>query len=199
MEAVSVGIALRALGGDGCGDQGAWWSRDGVTVLALADGLGHGRDAEVAARAALAWLAGRLDRPLAELFRGCDQAIRGTRGAALGLAVIDRRHGELTFAGVGNTRAQVAGARTVNLVSNPGIVGGGYRHLTPETVAFAPGDVVFLFTDGIDPHVRLDGYPPDLRRDPPRLARTLVEDWGKSTDDAGVLAFRYDQTGRDGA
>ena len=71
-----------------CGDQGDCWASDGKVTLCLADGLGHGEDAEKAARAALDYVAGHCSAPLAELFAGCDAALHYTRGASVGIVVI---------------------------------------------------------------------------------------------------------------
>jgi len=56
------------------------------------------------------YVAEHLEDPLPALFAGCDRAIRHTRGVAMGVAVIDKEAGTLTYAGVGNTRALITGA-----------------------------------------------------------------------------------------
>ena len=54
MGVISFGIARRSANdAEVCGDMAGRWSRDGMEILAIADGLGHGRDAAVAAAAAL--------------------------------------------------------------------------------------------------------------------------------------------------
>jgi len=90
-----------------CGDQAGHWQTGPKTTLCVADGIGHGEDAERAARAAMDYVAEHLEDPLPALFAGCDRAIRHTRGVAMGVAVIDKEAGTLTYAGVGNTRALI--------------------------------------------------------------------------------------------
>jgi len=180
-----------------CGDECAYWQVGDGTVLCVVDGLGHGELAKRAAKAAVIYVAEHLTDSLPAIFAGCDEALRSTRGVAMGVAVIDDRAGTLSYAGVGNTRAMIvragscgAAANTLTLSSNFGIVGAGYRKLTPATVPLSSGDLVLLYTDGMPEGVDLSGYDHALRADLPRLAERVLQDWGTETDDAAILMFR---------
>ncbi len=173
-----------------CGDECGYWPGDDKTTLCVVDGLGHGPDAERAARAAVDYVARHLSEPLADIFAGCNVALHRTRGVAMGLAVVEEGVGRLTYAGIGNTRAMIVGERTVHLSSNWGIVGGGYRTLSPETVPLVPGDLVILSTDGVAEMIDLSAYDDELRADVQGLAERIVRDWGRETDDVAVLVFR---------
>ena len=190
---VSIGVIKRARNdGAFCGDAYGHWHGHGKTTICIIDGLGHGQPAATAASAAIDYIGGRAFLPLAELFTGCNKTLRGTRGAAMGLAVIDECPGNLTFAGVGNTRAMVCGARTARLVSSHGIVGAGYRNLLMEEVSLLRGDLVILTTDGIRADLDLAAYPLKLRGDPQALAESIVHEWRhEPPDDAAVLVFQY--------
>ena len=188
-----VAITKRAfLGETHCGDECAYWHEGGKVTLCIVDGLGHGEDAERAAQAAVEYVAGHLGEPLADIFAGCNAAIRRTRGVAIGIAVVDEEAETLTYAGIGNTRIMIVrGAQSVtHLSSNNGIVGGGYRELTPETVELHSGDLVILSSDGIRERCDLLAYGAELRGDVQQLADRIVVDWGRETDDAAVLVFR---------
>jgi len=191
-----VGIAKRALDdAPHCGDQCGYWRRGGKTTLCVVDGLGHGKQAEKAAKAAMHYVAFLLSGSLPDIFAGCDSAVRRTRGVAMGIAVIDERRQTLSYAGVGNTRALVArqpsdespAGQTIRLSSSYGIVGGGYKTLSPETVQLMPGDLVIMFTDGLVESIGLAGYDDSLRADVQRLAEKMLQDWQRATDDAAVL------------
>ena len=173
-----------------CGDQGACWANDGKVTLCLADGLGHGKDAEKAARDALDYVAGHYAAPLVELFAGCDEALYRTRGAAVGIIVIDYEAGTLTHAGVGNTRAVVVGDKTAHLDSTAGIVGAGYGRLVPETLPFMADDLVVMVTDGIKQKFDFADFAEMGGTDLQRLAEKILQDWGEETDDAAVLVFK---------
>ena len=196
MATVQVGSAARAFNHDShCGDQCAYWRRGTQTTLCIVDGLGHGRHAEDAAKAAVRYVSSHLSTPLMDVFSGCDAALRATRGVAMGIVVIDETAGTLTHAGINNTRAMIAGPRTVRLSNNYGIVGGGYKKLVPETVAVTPGDVVVLFSDGIPESIDLTPYDV-MRAEAPALARAILESEALDTDDAVVLVARYLGPGR---
>ena len=173
-----------------CGDQGACWASDGKVTLCLVDGLGHGEDAEKAAWAALEYVAGHRAAPLAELFAGCDEALYRTRGAAMGIIVIDEAAGTLTHAGVGNTRAVVVGDKTAHLGSTAGIVGAGYGRLVPEAVPFMADDLVVMVTDGIKQRFDFADFAEMAGDDLQRLAEKILQDWSRETDDAAVLVFK---------
>lgn len=188
-----VGIAKHALGGDVYnGDQCACWRRGSRITLCVVDGLGRGLYAEQAAKAAVAYVAGHLGEPLADIFAGCDAALRRTRGAAMGIGVVDADAQSVTYAGINNTVCMVAGDKTVHLRGSPGIVGGRFRHLTPETVPLAVGDLVVLYTDGLKTNIQLSGYPDLAHADVQTLAERILQDWGREDDDAAVLVFRYE-------
>ena len=190
---MSIGLIKRARNDDAfCGDAYGHWRARSKTTLCIVDGLGHGQQAETAARAAIDYIDSRAFLPLAELFTGCNKALRGTRGAAMGVAVIDETLGNLTSAGVGNTRAMVSGASKARLVSSHGIVGAGYRSLLMEVLPLHRGDLVILTTDGIRADLDVAAYHPALLRDPQVLAETIVHEWRREPyDDAAVLVFQH--------
>jgi len=190
---VQVAITKRAFFGDPhCGDECAYWHSGGKTTLCIVDGLGHGEYAERAAKAAVEYVAGHLGEPLADIFAGCDAALRSTRGVAMGIAIVDEEAETLTYAGIGNTRALIVREQhlVARLSNNWGIVGGGYRKLTPETVELTTGDLLILTTDGIKERCDVLAYGDALRGNVQQLAERILHDWGRETDDAAALVFR---------
>ena len=195
---MAVGSAKRPFeGGKHCGDQFGHWQKGNPAILCIADGLGHGKHAEKAAKEALTYVAAHRSESLPEIFSGCNRAIRDTRGVAMGIAVIDKKARTLTYAGIGNTRIVIlrsadskeSARKTQYLKNDFGIVGGGYKRLGPETVKFMPGDMVIMFTDGVKELIDLSGYDEGLRADAGKLAERIIEDWGRDTDDAAVLVY----------
>ena len=196
---MQVAIAKRASPCEFCcGDECGSWQVDGKTILCVADGLGHGKLAEGAAEAAVDYVGRHLSESLPEIFAGCDLALRSTRGAAMGIAVVDESDGTLTYAGIGNTHAAVFRASSqgcsagtaARLASDWGIVGGGYRSISPEMMLLMAGDLVVLCTDGIGGQFDVSGYDDAVRTDVRLLADRVLQDWGRRTDDAAVLAYR---------
>ena len=167
--------------------------RAGVLV-SVVDGLGHGAEAAAAARAAVAALNRHAQESVLPLLQRCHQALAGTRGAVVSVALFDRADGSMTWLGVGNVEGVLlyadAGGRRgrERLVTRGGIVGSELPPLRAEVLAVAPGDTLVLATDGIQ-----SGFADELTVDAPpqQLADQILARSGKSTDDALVLVARY--------
>lgn len=172
-----------------CGDQCDWWVEDDLVTLCMIDGLGHGLHAEEAAKEALDYVSSHLDESLDRLFAGCDKAIKHTRGAAMSIARIDQGNSSLEYAGVGNTRSMMYGVKSSHLSSSWGIVGGGYRHLYIERADLSLYDLVIMWTDGIPEHIMISSYDMYLLQDEQQLAKRILEDYGRMTDDATILVY----------
>lgn len=188
-----IGIArASANAADICGDvAGAWTDEAGNDLLAIADGLGHGRDAAVAAGAAITYIGQHRKQDLTSLFDGLAAALAQTRGAAVGVARIDRQLGRLSYAALGNTRAAVFGWQAVRLDSTPGIVGRRPGRLSVIEQPIRPGSRLVLWTDGVEERLSIPpGQPPV--EDPDAFAQSLLQRYRKGDDDACVLVARLE-------
>ncbi|MCP4243985.1 MAG: SpoIIE family protein phosphatase [bacterium] len=196
---MQLGSASRAFpGSDCCGDQVGQWIRDSLATLCVVDGLGHGPEAESAAKAVLTYLDQNPHTSLESLFAGADEAVRNTRGAALGLVLVNSKEMSLTHAGVGNTRALLLkqGNPAPKILSSTyGIVGAGYRKLRPETASFAPGDLLLLYTDGLPEYLDTTVLARSSNRHPEEIAEQTLQRWALGTDDAAVLVARMESLG----
>jgi len=189
---MEIGLAKRAMFDDHhCGDECSYWQAGANTILCVVDGLGHGEHAERAAKAAVDYVARHLSESLGDIFAGCDLALRNTRGVAMGIARIEQAAHRLAYAAVNNVRAIVADKDIRTLHGTYGIVGAGYRTLTPQTMHIRPGNLVILHTDGVKESMDLWGYDDAFRADVQRLAQKIIEDWGRQNDDAAVLVYRH--------
>lgn len=180
-----------------CGDS---WTveQSGDSLFALvADGLGHGeRAAEAADEAARVFAARRAGGGLPDLMGRIDDALRKTRGAAIGLAEIDRARRLIRYVGVGNIAGSIvtanAHARSRSVVSLNGTVGGGVRKVQEFTYPCENGALLVLHSDGLRGLWSLDRYPGLLRRDPALIAGVLYRDYRRSRDDVTVVVLRTD-------
>lgn len=192
---MQVGSASLALdGSDSCGDQVGHWVDGPFATLCVVDGLGHGPAAEHAAKVVLGFVRENLGMPLEAVFAGADEAARATRGAAMGLVRLNLQEKLLSYAGVGNTRARLLAksGRAIRSLSNcNGIVGAGYQRLVPETVSFAPDDLLILFTDGIPAGFDASGFF-GYRRPVEEVAKGVLREFSLGTDDAAVLVARME-------
>lgn len=195
-----IAKASRALmQANACGDQSEFWDLNPGWLLCMVDGIGHGELAEAAALAAIDYVAAHQLTPFDSLFADCDRVLRPTRGVAMSLIRIDDT-GAFEYAGIGNTQGRLYradGSKPLRLLGDYGIVGGGYRKLRPQSDSLLPGDLLILFTDGIDDKFDLLGYGPDLLAELPKLAVLMLQDWGRSHDDAALLLYRH-QAGTEG-
>lgn len=178
----------------GQSESGDWYVvtpfADGVLV-AVVDGLGHGRDAAIATRLATVTLEQYAHEPPEQLFLRCNEVLRTTRGAAISMASFDRQRRTMTWLAVGNVsgtlmRADRA-ARADNLVLRGGVVGLNLPELRPAVKVVAPGDTLVFATDG----VRLN-FTELLSPDsgpPQQLADRILQSYATYTDDALVLVF----------
>ena len=184
-------VCLPLPGEDLCGD--AWdigVSAHGITMFA-ADGLGHGPDAALASDAAVALAPLHPGLAPAALMALAHQALRGTRGAALAIAVIDQDKQQLGFAGVGNIAGCIFadGARR-HLMSHNGIVGSNLRKVQEFVHPFPDGAMLIMHSDGIATRWDLDTYPGLVFRHPSLIAAILYRDFVRQRDDAMVVVLR---------
>ena len=106
-----------------CGD--AWAAaadpaapRDGLRVLMLADGLGHGTEAAHAAEEAVRRFLQAPLRPPADILQAIHLALRPTRGAAIAIARLEPENRRVLYAGIGNiSGALVNGQEVRRMVS----------------------------------------------------------------------------------
>lgn len=161
-------------------------------IFAVIDGLGHGRAAAAASDIAIATLERHVGDPLIELLRRCHQALRGTRGVAMSLAVFNTEDATLTWIGVGNVEGTLlhrdAGLPSDKLLLRNGVVGIHLPTLREGELPVKPGDILTMVTDGVTDErplrVSMDGRIESM-------ARGILIDAGKGTDDALVLVARY--------
>lgn len=185
------GVNVPLQGEEICGDAWVVRFRDQAIDAMLVDGLGHGPEAaKAAAAAARAFLSGTSRTP-AQHLASADDALVATRGAAMGVALIDLRRSEVTFAGVGNTVGIVAtGPVRQNLVSFGGIVGQRNIPRREFTVPWSPESIYIAHSDGIGTRWNLDTYPGLSERHPTIIAGILYRDFARGRDDASVLVIQ---------
>jgi len=163
----------------------------GETLLAVVDGLGHGRGARDASSAALATLEGWAGEPLEDVVPAVHDALRTTRGAVMGAVVIDRGRGTFHYAGVGNVEVRVLGsADPARPVPANGTLGARLSQVRVWPHRWTEGSTLVLASDGISASWDPSSYPGILARSPQLLAGVLMRDFGRNSDDATVLVYR---------
>ncbi|MCU7215662.1 ATP-binding protein [Pseudomonas sp. VE 196-7] len=183
------GVSQHSLHNDpACGD--AWHlAYNGANVSALIiDGLGHGEDAERAAKAGEQVFA---QSPFASpvlLMEDMHRDMIGSRGGAAAFAQYNAARDSLTFTGVGNIGASLITAdKSRGLASHPGIVGGQYRKAQPFDYAHVNGHLLIMYSDGLQSRWNLQDYPGLVHRHPAVIASVLHRDFCRGRDDVTVL------------
>jgi len=175
-----------------CGDGVAVAQSGTVVSLLVVDGLGHGVAAQQAANAACELFRKGLNTSSIMAVQRIHAGLRGTRGAAIGVANVDLAASSLTFSGLGNIAGlAAAGGQVRRFVSMNGIAG----HTAGQLREFVypcdgPGLVVILHSDGIGTSWSLDRYPGLAARHPALIAAVLYRDGTRGRDDATVLVLR---------
>jgi len=173
------------------GDTAIIEEREGLVFMAIVDVLGHGPEAHIVARKIEDFLGQNWSSDLVATLRQLHEELKGTRGAAASLSVLDIDAGELSYLGVGNTVLRVFGRRSIRLHSTDGIIGSNIRQPVEQKLHLSRTDVVLLYTDGIKDRFELDDYPQLLYESAHCIARNLVRRFEKVYDDATCIVFRY--------
>lgn len=171
-----------------CGD--AWHlaiNEQSISALVI-DGLGHGEEAAVAAQAGAVEFAGHpFDSPDA-LIANMHRSMNGTRGGAAAIAQFSAAAGSLKFAGIGNIGARLATATASRgMASHPGIVGAQYRKTHTFDYPDAAGQLLLLYSDGLQSRWDLADYPGLAFKHPAAIAAVLHRDFCRGRDDATIL------------
>lgn len=168
----------------------------------LVDGIGHGPDAAVAAHAALAALAddsGRFDDGVAPeawltgFIADAHHGLRGTRGAVLGVCVIDPQARQAVFCGIGNITGRIhTVTASPHLLSHPGTLGAEAAppRTRPTAYPWTPVTTLVMASDGIDTRWDPADHPGLTRRHPTVIAAVLHRDHARGRDDAAMLVVR---------
>lgn len=163
----------------------------GETLLAVVDGLGHGRGAREATAAALDILERWEGEPLDELILSTHDALRATRGAVMGAVVLDPARERFTYAGVGNVEVRVLGAsEPARPIPSNGTLGARLSQVRVWPHRWAEGTTLVIASDGISATWDASAYPGLVAKSPQLLAGVLLRDFARNSDDATVLVYR---------
>ena len=175
-----------------CGDSwGAMQSESGATLM-VADGLGHGPEAQTASLEAVRILHSNGALSPGELLERTHQALRSSRGAAVAVAQIDYANQMLVFAGVGNISGQIyAGAEPrQHLVSVNGTAGHQSQRIREFPYPWPLNGMLVMHSDGLSSQTGLEAHAGLALRDPSLIAGVLYRDFARRNDDATVVVAK---------
>lgn len=186
-------VCLPKTGEAAAGDAWTVVPRHGGLLVCVVDGLGHGPEAAMAARTAIAAVSERAVRTesVEQLVEGAHLALRPTRGAALGVAMLSPGRAICNFCGVGNISAcLLSRGQSRSLVSTAGILGHQVHRIREFQYPFPEDALCIMHSDGLATRWRLDDYPGLERSHPALIAGVLYRDYSRQRDDTVVCAVR---------
>ena len=184
-------VTVAKAGEEVCGDAWAVAAEQECPAVMVVDGLGHGLGAADAARLATRAFGEESHLPPAALVGAIHGALRGSRGAAVSVARIDRAREVVTYAGLGNVAASiVSDGQRKSMISIPGIAGVQARTIRQFEYDVPPGSAVIVHSDGVSSRWEAAALPALEARDPLLIAAVLLAEAGVHRDDAGVLVLK---------
>jgi anti-sigma regulatory factor (Ser/Thr protein kinase) len=191
-ELIIAPIVVSKPGEKTSGDGFAIKKTEKYIKLMLADGLGHGPEANKAINEAAVAFKIFPEYSPTETLRFIHSSIKKTRGAVINIVGYDFGSKSWSSAGVGNIAARVFGAVNFkNHMSYNGIVG----HNIPNTMndQFYPLEEfnqVMLCSDGIKTRIDLLRYPQMYKYDLSVLAAAIYKDHARRNDDMSVVIVK---------
>jgi phosphoserine phosphatase RsbX len=162
---------------------------DNHLLVSIIDGLGGGEEASLAAEGAATILRKFPDLPLEELIRRSHNALRSTRGAVIAILRLNSTTHQAGYIGVGNIGIQVYSSLQIKPISKNGILGYRMPTLLNMNYTYNSGDTFVLYSDGISGRFSLDNKL-DSSIHPQEFAQCVLDQYGKSNDDATVVVIR---------
>jgi len=157
--------------------------------IILADGLGHGKEANVAVNEAVKAFKQCPSHSPVEIIRYIHPAVRKTRGLVATIAVFDLKAAVLNIAGVGNISSKLIGATlTKSLLAYNGIIGHNIPNsMNDHCMALSDYQQLVMCSDGIRSRWETGKQPGLSRCDLTVQAAAIYKDYARRTDDMSVL------------
>jgi hypothetical protein len=171
------------------GDGFTYKKNDKFLKMMLADGLGHGPEANKAVNEAANAFKIFPDYSPTETIRFIHNAIKKTRGAVINIIGYDYARKVWTSAGVGNIAVRMFGpVNFKNHMSYNGIVGHNIPgSMNDQDYPAEDFNQVMLCSDGIKTRIEMNRYPMMYKYDLAILAAAIYKDHARRSDDMSVV------------
>ena len=157
----------------------------------LSDGLGHGKEAALAANGSIQSFLENPVPPPNEQIKRIHAAVKTTRGAVINLSYVDFTNKQIMYCGVGNISSKIFSAgKNRNCISYNGIVGHSIPHtLKNHVMQWSKTDILILHSDGLSTRWELQKYPMITRHDYSIIAAALYKDHCRKNDDVTIAVI----------
>jgi anti-sigma regulatory factor (Ser/Thr protein kinase) len=160
------------------------------TIISVIDGLGHGKYANIASEKAKEQILLNDNLSVDNLMNRLHSSLRGTRGATIGITKINTQNNKLYFSGIGNIETFIiTNEGSKSIISFGGIVGHNMRTPRVYEFSFLPGDVLCMYSDGIQSRWRHEEI--NWKDNPQEIADRILLNYSRPNDDATILIVRY--------
>lgn len=187
-----IGLSVRPMQGElVSGDISILADHPQGLLAGLVDVSGHGTEAHALACRIKQSAENHGGARIEKILKRLHQEFHGSRGAAIGLTLLDHTRMTMTFAGVGNINVWRFGQDRWRGVSRDGIIGQIMHSIYVQEVDLHSGDLVVLTSDGISETTT--GHLKEIDRHGMRaqdLSDLILRMAGKNHDDASCLIVR---------
>lgn len=167
---------------------------DRTIKFMLADGLGHGPEANLAVNEAAKAFHNIASNSPVEIIRHMHSSVRKTRGLVAMVCIADLIKKTIAFAGVGNISTKLFGInQTVkSILCYNGIIGHNIPGTMNDNILLMDSfQELILCSDGIRSRWDTARYIGINRCDPVIKAVALLKDFNRLTDDSSVVAIKF--------
>lgn len=158
-------------------------------ILALIDGLGHGIEANKAAQRAKELLEENNYKPMKELLYSIDNGMKHTRGAVIGVCIINKDSKSFEYGSIGNVQLRyIFNNKTRKFIATHGTLGVSFNtKVNVQQSSYENGGIIVMNTDGISNKWEYAEYSSIPKQNPAVLSNMISRDFAKDNDDATVL------------
>ena len=158
------------------------------TLIAVIDGLGHGPEAENAAKTGRRTIMENYQESLEVIIRQVHQDLKKKRGAVCSIALIDHKLKVMDYIGIGNVKTMIFNApKPIRPVNFNGLLGSNLNKMKIFRFPWDDKNVIIMLSDGISGKFDFDCYPGILEKHPVAIADIILRDFSKKYDDATVV------------
>lgn len=161
------------------------------SLIVIIDVTGHGDDAHASAKMIRSIIETNSALPPKILMTLLHTKLQGTLGAAIGMMKIDKHSNSFSYLAVGNTGASRVKGKKWRGISKDGVLGMRLPTLLEQTEFLEPGDVIFLWTDGMPESTTPQFLQRNIHEAAQPLAHRLVSTMGRDHDDAGCAILKW--------
>ncbi|GAC1592761.1 MAG: serine/threonine protein kinase [Ginsengibacter sp.] len=184
-------VMLPKFGETVCGDDYHYNLNGNHIRVALSDGLGHGKEANLASVQTIQIYKENLEMLPNKQIINVHEGSRKTRGAVMYAMHVDTLNKQVMYCGVGNISAKIlSGNKIKSCVSYNGIVGHTIpRTLNNHSLIWSKNDIILLHSDGLSTRWDLQKYPLITTHDPTLIAAVLYKDFCRKNDDVTIIVI----------